>query len=114
MPAHPLLVTPHTGQVPPVSVALQGGSLLVPVHSSRRKGGAHDLRMPQYLVVGGLVFVPLCEPYLRSEFGDDFVRHSRYRRYRRYRRCIHDSLYRRYIRCRWCIRYRRDIQLGSV
>ena len=33
--------------LPPASVALQSGSLLVPVHSSRRKGGAHDLRMPQ-------------------------------------------------------------------
>mmetsp|Transcript_8529 Transcript_8529/g.21862 ORF Transcript_8529/g.21862 Transcript_8529/m.21862 type:complete len:513 (+) Transcript_8529:51-1589(+) len=58
--------------IAPISIELNGSKLLVPVHSSRSKSGCHDLRVPQYLVVGGLVFVPACEPYLRSEFGDDF------------------------------------------
>ncbi|CBZ56391.1 hypothetical protein NCLIV_068150 [Neospora caninum Liverpool] len=39
-------------------------SLLVPANS--------DLRRPQYLIVGGLVFVPLSEPFLKSEYGEDF------------------------------------------
>lgn len=32
----------------------------------------NDLRRPEYLIVGGLVFVPLSEPFLKSEYGDDF------------------------------------------
>eukprot|EP00124_Ichthyophonus_hoferi_P003193 Ihof_evm7s263 gene=Ihof_evmTU7s263 len=40
--------------------------LLVPIHEKRR--------MPEYLVVSGLVFVVLSEPYLRSEYGDKFDR----------------------------------------
>ncbi len=28
--------------------------------------------LPQYYIVGGLVFIPLTEPFLRCEFGDDF------------------------------------------
>ncbi|EPR63244.1 trypsin domain-containing protein [Toxoplasma gondii GAB2-2007-GAL-DOM2] len=39
-------------------------NLLVPANS--------DLRRPQYLIVGGLVFVPLSEPFLKSEYGEDF------------------------------------------
>ena len=60
--------------LPPLSVALNVHSLLVPETSSRRKTGVTcpDLRLPSYYIVGGLVFCPLCEPYLRSEFGDDF------------------------------------------
>ena len=27
----------------------------------------NDLRLPSYFIVGGLVFTPLCEPYLHSE-----------------------------------------------
>ena len=38
--------------------------LLVPVHEKRRQ--------PEYLVVAGLVFVVLTEPYLRSEYGERF------------------------------------------
>lgn len=38
--------------------------LLVPANS--------DLRRPEYLIVGGLVFVPLSEPFLKSEYGEDF------------------------------------------
>ena len=30
------------------------------------------LRKPQYFIVGGLVFVPLTEPYLKSEYGEEF------------------------------------------
>lgn len=55
-----------------VSVTLGVGQLLVPVDSNLRKPGATDLRVPSYAIYGGLVFVPLCEPYLRSEYGDDF------------------------------------------
>ena len=40
--------------------------LLVPIHEERR--------MPEYLVVAGLVFVALSERYLRSEYGDQFDR----------------------------------------
>eukprot|EP00123_Amoebidium_parasiticum_P015986 comp23232_c0_seq1/m.37901 comp23232_c0_seq1/g.37901 ORF comp23232_c0_seq1/g.37901 comp23232_c0_seq1/m.37901 type:complete len:582 (-) comp23232_c0_seq1:161-1906(-) len=40
--------------------------LLVPIHEPRR--------MPEYLVVAGLVFIVLSEPYLRSEYGDKFDR----------------------------------------
>ncbi len=29
-------------------------------------------RKPQYFIVGGLVFVPLTEPYIKSEYGDEF------------------------------------------
>lgn len=32
----------------------------------------HPLQPPAYMVYGGLVFVPLSEPYLRSEWGDLF------------------------------------------
>ncbi|CDJ40717.1 trypsin, putative [Eimeria tenella] len=32
----------------------------------------NDLPRPEYLIVGGLVFVPLSEPFLKSEYGDDF------------------------------------------
>ncbi|KAF6003122.1 hypothetical protein CCYA_CCYA09G2718 [Cyanidiococcus yangmingshanensis] len=39
-------------------------SQLVPVHEKRRQ--------PEYLVVAGLVFVVLTEPYLRSEYGERF------------------------------------------
>ena len=61
-----------------MTLKLPQALLLVPVESSRRKtpaagaGACRDLRAPSYAVYGGLVFVPLCEPYLRSEFGDDF------------------------------------------
>jgi len=56
----------------PLSLELGSSQLLVPVDSKRRKPEATDLRVPSYAIVGGLVFVPLCEPYLRSEYGDDF------------------------------------------
>jgi len=58
--------------LPPVALTLPSNALLVPVDSTRRKPGATDLRVPSYAIFGGLVFVPLCEPYLRSEYGDDF------------------------------------------
>ena len=49
-------------------------SLLVPEASSQRKAGLRcpDLRLPSYIIVGGFVFCALCEPYLRSEYGDEF------------------------------------------
>jgi len=60
--------------LPPLELTLRLSTLLVPVDSAQRKPGAQcpDLRVPSYAIVGGLVFVPLCEPYLRAEYGDDF------------------------------------------
>lgn len=51
-----------------VEVTLSTPSLLVPVHI----GG----KMPPYLIVAGLVFTPLCEPYLRSEYGEHYYTDS--------------------------------------
>lgn len=55
------------------SVSLGVHQLLVPESSSHRKTGMRcpDLRLPSYYIVGGLVFCTLCEPYLRSEYGED-------------------------------------------
>jgi len=60
--------------LPAKQVPLHVHSLLVPESSAHRKTGLRcpDLRLPSYFIVGGVVFCPLCEPYLRSEFGDDF------------------------------------------
>ena len=60
--------------LPPKKVPLRVHSLLVPESSEHRKTGVRcpDLRLPSYLIIGGVVFTPLCEPYLRSEYGDDF------------------------------------------
>lgn len=60
--------------LPALSVPLKVHTLLVPEASWRRKTGLRcpDLRLPSYFIVGGLVFTPLCEPYLKSEFGEDF------------------------------------------
>ena len=61
-------------EMPPMEVDLKVHSLLVPETSTHRKTGQRcpDLRLPSYYIVGGLVFVALCEPYLRAEYGDDF------------------------------------------
>jgi len=57
-------------------VKLHVHQLLVPESSNHRKTGlgmrCSDLRLPSYYIVGGLVFCTLCEPYLRSEYGEDF------------------------------------------
>jgi len=59
---------------PQLAITLRVQSLLVPESSSHRKLGQRctDLRLPSYYIAGGLVFVPLCEPYLRAEYGEDF------------------------------------------
>lgn len=61
-------------ELPPTKIHLHVHSLLVPEASSQRKLGLRcpDLRLPSYLIVGGFVFCTLCEPYLRSEYGEDF------------------------------------------
>lgn len=41
---------------------------LVPAHISNRD--------PSYLMVGGLVFTPCNEPYLASEYGQDYMTES--------------------------------------
>ena len=58
----------------PLEITLNVHALLVPESSVHRKVGQRcpDLRLPSYCIVGGLVFVPLCEPYLQSEYGHDF------------------------------------------
>ncbi|GFR40455.1 hypothetical protein Agub_g1013 [Astrephomene gubernaculifera] len=45
-------------------VTLSKPAALVPAHLSNRD--------PPYLVVGGLVFTPACEPYLQSEYGAEY------------------------------------------
>ena len=65
----------RAGKALPVKhVQLRVHSLLVPESSEHRKTGKRcpDLRLPSYMIVGGLVFCALCETYLRSEYGDDF------------------------------------------
>ncbi|KAL8440135.1 hypothetical protein Efla_005254 [Eimeria flavescens] len=47
-----------------VSYQVERVNLLVPA--------TNDLPRPEYLIVGGLVFVPLSEPFLKSEYGDEF------------------------------------------
>ncbi|KAL8271019.1 hypothetical protein Esti_005060 [Eimeria stiedai] len=47
-----------------VSYQVEKVNLLVPA--------TNDLPRPEYLIVGGLVCVPLSEPFLKSEYGDDF------------------------------------------
>ncbi len=42
-----------------------GAARLVPVHDSRRQ--------PDYLIVGGLVFQVLSEPFLRAVYGESFL-----------------------------------------
>jgi S1-C subfamily serine protease len=61
-------------ELPPLDVNLRVHGLLVPEASSQRKQGLRcpDLRLPSYLIVGGFVFVTLCEPYLRAEYGEEF------------------------------------------
>jgi len=60
--------------LPTLELRLEGHQLLVPESSAHRKRGVRcpDLRLPSYLIVGGLVFTQLCEPYLRAEYGEDF------------------------------------------
>ncbi|OEH75383.1 putative trypsin [Cyclospora cayetanensis] len=53
-------------------VSYQVGKLLVPA--------TNDLPRPEYLIVGGLVFVPLSEPFLKSEYGEDFESRAPVRR----------------------------------
>jgi len=52
-------------QVEDVEIVLGVCSSLVPVH-------LYDVMRPQYYIFAGLVFVPLSEPYLESEFGKDW------------------------------------------
>ena len=52
------------GQRQKLTVALRPRPSLVPIHLSG-KG-------PAYLIVAGLVFVAASEPYLQSEYGDDY------------------------------------------
>jgi len=47
-----------------VSVPLGSPRRLVPVHIAGRP--------PSYLIVAGLVFTPVCVPYLRSEYGKEY------------------------------------------
>ena len=64
----------HGKALPPAVVQLRVHTLLVPEASHHRKTGMRcpDLRLPSYYVCGGLVFCALCEPYLRSEYGEEF------------------------------------------
>jgi S1-C subfamily serine protease len=52
------------GQPLDVSVPLGVPTVLIPPFFAGSE--------PPYLIVAGLVFVPVCEPYLRAEFGEDY------------------------------------------
>ena len=59
-----LLQILRSGQVMEFDLNVYPNDVLVPVHQ-------YD-RLPSYYIFGGLVFVPLSQPYLH-EYGDDWV-----------------------------------------
>uniref|UniRef100_A0A7I4EG20 Protease Do-like PDZ domain-containing protein n=1 Tax=Physcomitrium patens TaxID=3218 RepID=A0A7I4EG20_PHYPA len=52
------------GEVIEIETTLKAPVHLVPVHI--------EGKLPSYLIVAGLVFTPVCNPYLESEYGQDF------------------------------------------